>query len=141
MQEKDADAFEIASTLRQLTEVWGLTLDKPPGSILLPFLQSNLLQRRGGSIAFDRDKLAEVRQKTAEAAPTLDKAIDASPPTRGFGKVLGKEGVLSLSWSKLGLDRAQTVAKVLNPTGDGFGTGFLIRGGDLVPALGDERPP
>jgi len=135
---KDVDAFEIASTLRQLTEVWGLTLDKPPGAILLPLLQSQLLDRRGGSIVFDRDKLAELRQKTAEAAPALEKAIDAAPPPKNYEKVLGKEGVVTLSWYKLGLDRAKVVAKVLNPAGDGFGTGFLIRGGDLVPALGDE---
>ncbi|HEX3528213.1 MAG TPA: tetratricopeptide repeat-containing protein, partial [Thermoanaerobaculia bacterium] len=138
VQEKDADAFEIASTLRQLTEVWGLTIDKAPGMILLPLLQSNLLQRRGGSIVLDRDKLAELRQKTADAAPALDKAIDAAPPPKNYEKVLGKEGVVTMGWYKIGLDRAQVVAKVLNPAGDGFGTGFLVRGKDLMPALGDE---
>ena len=44
---------------------------------------------------------------------------------------------MSFGWYKLGLDRTQSVAKLLNKVGDGFGTGFLIRGGDLVPALGD----
>jgi hypothetical protein len=124
VQEKAADAFEIASTLRQLTEVWRLKIDTLPGSLLLPLLQSNLLQRRGGHIVFTPGKLDEVRQQAAEAAPALE-------------KVLGKEGVVTLSWYRIGLDRAKVVAKVLNPAGDGFGTGFLVRGGDLVPALGE----
>jgi hypothetical protein len=137
VQEKDADAFEIASTLRQLTEVWGLTLEKPPGSILLPLLQSQLLNCKGGHIVFTPGKLDEVRQKTSEAMPALEKAIESAPLPKAFEKVLGKEGVVTLSWYKIGLDRAKVVAKVLNPAGDGFGTGFLIRGADLVPALGD----
>jgi V8-like Glu-specific endopeptidase len=138
VQEKEADAFEIASTLRQLTEVWGLTLDKPPGLILLPLLQSQLLDRKGGHIVVTPGKLAEVREKTAEAMPALEQAIAAAPPAKAFEKVLGKEGVVTMGWYKLGLDRAQVVAKVLNPAGDGFGTGFLIRAADLVPPLGDE---
>jgi len=125
VQQLDADAFELASTLRQLTEVWGLTLDTPPGSILLPLLQSQLLQRKGGRVDVPAGKMDETRQRTVEAAPVLE-------------KVLGKEGVVTLGWYKSGLDRASNVAKVLNPAGDGFGTGYLIRGGDLVPAFGDE---
>jgi hypothetical protein len=125
VQQLDADAFELASTLRQLTEVWGLTIETPPGAILLPMLQSQLLLRKGGRVDVAAGKVDETRQKTVEAAPVLE-------------KVLGKEGVVTLSWYKIGLDRAGTVAKVLNPAGDGFGTGYLVRGGDLAPAYGDE---
>jgi hypothetical protein len=88
-------------------------------------LQSQLLLRKGGRVDVAAGKVEETRQKTVEAAPVLE-------------KVLGKEGVVTLSWYKIGLDRAGTVAKILNPAGDGFGTGYLIRGGDLVPAFGDE---
>src|SRR5947199_3191155 len=35
VKRQDADAFELSSTLRQLTEVWGLTIGTPPGSLLL----------------------------------------------------------------------------------------------------------
>jgi hypothetical protein len=125
VQQLDADAFELASTLRQLTEVWGLTIETPPGSILLLLLQSQLLQRKGGRVDVPAGKMDETRQKAIEAAPVLE-------------KVLGKEGVVTLSWYKIGLDRAGVVAKILNPAGDGFGTGYLVRGGDLVPAFGDE---
>ena len=43
-----ADAFELASTMRQLTEVWQLLPGTEPGSTVLPILQSALLQREGG---------------------------------------------------------------------------------------------
>ena len=44
---EDADAFELASTLRQLTEVWQLTDDEAPGSHVLPILRAALLRREG----------------------------------------------------------------------------------------------
>jgi len=127
----EADAFELASTRRQLKEVWRLTIDEPPGSILLPLLEAQLLQRTGGRV----DLAAE------EVKPTIQKIEKAEERAAGdlkFEKVLGKEGVLSLGWYKIGLDRSQGVAKLHNKIGDGFGTGFLIRGGDLLPALGEE---
>jgi len=127
IQRKDVDAFELASTMRQLTEVWGLEIGTMPGALLLPLLQSQLLQRKGGRIALG----------AGEVAPTLHRTEEHASDAQ-MEKVLGKEGVVTLLWYKMGLDRAQVVAKVLNPVGDGFGTGFLIRGGDLVPALGDE---
>ena len=120
----EADAFELASSLRQLKEVWGLAIDAMPGSLLLPLLQSQLLQRRGGRLDFGDGEANLTIKKTEEHAPTLE-------------KILGKEGVVSLAWYRLGLDRTQAVVKILDKLGDGFGTGFLIRGGDLVPAFGD----
>jgi hypothetical protein len=128
VQRQDADAFELASTLRQLTEVWKLTIDAPPGSLLLPLLQSQLLQRKGGRVDLAAGKLDETIEKTAAVAETPGKTLE---------KVLGKEGVVTLGWYKLGLDRARVVAKILNPAGDGYGTGFLVRGADLLPAYGD----
>ena len=124
VMENDADAFELASTLRQLKEVWGLAIDTMPGSLLLPLLQSQLLQRRGGRVDFGDGEANLTIKKTEEHAATLE-------------KILGKEGVVSLAWYRLGLDRTQAVVKILDKLGEGFGTGFLIRGGDLVPAFGD----
>ncbi|HEY2740340.1 MAG TPA: TRAFs-binding domain-containing protein, partial [Thermoanaerobaculia bacterium] len=127
IQRQDVDAFELASTMRQLTEVWGLEIGTMPGALLLPLLQSQLLQRKGGRIALSAGEVSSTLQRTEEHAANVQ-----------LEKVLGKEGVVTLGWYKIGLDRAQVVAKILNPVGDGFGTGFLIRGGDLLPALGDE---
>lgn len=131
VQQDAADAFEIASTLRQLQEVWGLTIDTPPGSLWLPILQARLLSRRGGKVELPAGDVKETIRKTEEA----ESHVAASP---ALEKVLGREGVVTLGWYKLGLERSRTVAKVLNRTEDGYGTGFLVRGGDLAPALGDE---
>jgi len=123
----EADAFELASTLRQLKEVWGLTIGTMPGSLLLPLLQSQLLQRTGGRVDL----------AAGEVKPTIKKTEEHTDDEVALERILGKQGVVSLGWYKLGLDRTQAVAKILNKTGDGFGTGFLIRGRDLVPALGE----
>jgi S1-C subfamily serine protease len=127
VQRQDVDAFELASTLRQLTEVWGLTIEALPGSLLLPLLQSQLLQRRGGSLALT----------AGEVSPTLQRAAEHAADDR-LEKVLGREGVVTLSWYRVGLDRTRAVAKILNPLEEGFGTGFLIRGSDLAAGLGAE---
>lgn len=121
VQQEGADAFELSSTERQLREVWGLTVDKPPGSLLLPLLQSQILQRKGGQV------------QVAEGA--LDATIRE---TKNLEKILGTEGTVSFQWYLLGLERCRAVAQVRTATGEGFGTGFLIRGGDLLPALGGE---
>ena len=117
----DADAFEIGSTLRQLREVWLLTIDAEPGATLLPLLQSHLLDRTGG----------RVDVAAAEVNPTIERAS-------ALEKVLGREGVVTLGWYRQGLERCRAVAQVRTTTGEGYGTGFLVRGSDLAPALGNE---
>jgi hypothetical protein len=126
IQRTDADAFELASTLRQLTEVWTLRIDTPPGSLVLPLLQSQLLNHSGGRIAMTARDVAPTLRRTEEHA------TDAH-----LEKVLGREGVVTLSWYRVGLDRTRAVAKILNKLEDGFGTGFLVRGSDLAPGLGE----
>lgn len=127
VQQPDADAFELSSTERQLREVWGLTVDKPPGSLLLPLLQSHILQRKGGRVEVPEGALGATIRQTEERAG--DKRLE---------KVLGSEGFVTLKSYREGLERCRSVAQVRTPTGEGFGTGFLILGKDLDPALGDE---
>lgn len=115
-----ADAFELASTLRQLREVWLLTAGAPPGASLLPLLESHLLERSGGRVDL--------------AGREVGEAIES---VRSLEKVLGQEGAVSLAWFRTGLERCQAVAQIRTASDEGFGTGFLIRGADLVPGLGD----
>lgn len=119
--ESKADAFELSSTLRQLKEVWRLTPDAEPGASLLPPLQAAALDRQGGGIDLGPGELGA----TIQNAKNLE---------RNFGN----EGFVFLPWYIQGLERCKAVAQVRTETGDGFGTGFLIRGGDIAPALGDE---
>jgi len=133
VQRKEADAFELSSTLRQLTEVWRLEIGTAPGSLLLPLLQSHLLQRKGGRVGLAFGALAETIECTKAAETTAEGAAGATG--KELQRILGHEGVVTLRWYRLGLDRCRAVAQIQTKTGEGFGTGFLLRGRDLAPEL------
>jgi len=108
-QSKDADAFEIASTLRQMEEVWRLRDNQPPGDIILPILRAALLQRQGGSLQ-----------------------LSAAAATFNLEKVFGADKSVSLTWYSTGLERAKSIARI--ETNDkGFGTGWLVNASDFFP--------
>ena len=119
-----ADAFELASTLRQLTEVWQLLPGTEPGSTVLPILQSALLQREGGRVVLGRGLQA--------GAAMIQETVHA------LEAVLGDTRFVPLRWYRTGLQRCVGVARIENQWGQGFGTGFLVRGEDLHPALAGE---
>jgi hypothetical protein len=120
----DADAFELASTLRQLTEVWGLSADRDPGARLLPVLQAELLLRQGG----------EIEVSAADIEPA---ALDRIGKGTGFEKIFGSERFNSLAWFRDALDRCRAVARIEDPYLGGVGTGFLVRGERLHASLPD----
>lgn len=120
------DAFSLASTLRQLMEVWQLDASREPGASLLPFLRSQLLDR------IDR-KGGRVDLEAGELRTSL-----AHPEDEGFEKILGHDRTVTLRWYRTGLDRCLAVARIETRAGKGVGTGFLVRGGDLHPSLEDE---
>lgn len=114
-----ADAFEIASTLRQLQEVWNLDAATEPGAHLIPVLQAALLDREGA---------AEVVVGSVEMNPATLERIRRGT---GFEKVLGTERFESLMWFRTALERCRSVARIEDPLEGGVGTGFLVRGACL----------
>ena len=52
--------------------------------------------------------------------------------------VLGDEGPQAFGWFRRGTEVALSVALVRRGFGAGVGTGFVVRGGDLAPSLGEE---
>ncbi|MDZ4801870.1 MAG: DNA/RNA non-specific endonuclease [Bryobacteraceae bacterium] len=106
---KDADAFEFASCLRQLEEVWQLRSDSEPGSLILPELRAALLSRSGGSLQ-----------------------VSPSAAQSNLQKVFGADGSLALEWYQLGLRRAESVVRI-ETNQKGYGTGWLLDIGKLVP--------
>lgn len=120
-----ADAFELASMLRQLQEVWELDAATPPGTRLIPVLQATLLAREG---------TAEVSVETTQLAPGALERIDDDP---GFEKILGTDRYQSLRWFRLALDRCRSIARIESPLLEPWGTAFLVEG----QALHHSFPP
>jgi S1-C subfamily serine protease len=119
---QDVDAFAIAGTLRQLTEVWGLRVDGGSGGDLLPVLRAELLRRGNGQLSLTPDQVQ--RMQGAKVST--------------FERILGDTGQITHRWMCQGIDRARAVAKIRAPNGQGVGTGFLLRGRELHASLGDD---
>ena len=117
-------AFHIASTLRQFTQIWDLESD-PRGRTLVDILRARLMQLQG----------AELRVSPAELQRIG--AQEAAPPFQ-LEAVLGPNGAQTYRWWKTGIERAAAVACVRQRLGARVGTGFLLRAADL--GLGGRLP-
>lgn len=104
----DADAFEVASTLRQLQEVWQLNNSDPPGASLLPILRSAQLAKEGGGMTVP---LADARQD--------------------LQKLFGADRSRSLQWYQKGLERGKSICRIEMADGKGIGTGWLVNSADF----------
>src|SRR5262249_14858801 len=123
LQAPETDAFQLASMLRQLSEVWQLNADADPGARLLPVLQATLLKRQGGE---------ELLVGPADVDPRTLQRIDQNA---GFEKIFGTERFNNLTWFRTALERCRAVGRVEDPFQGGVGTGFLVAGSSLHPSL------
>jgi V8-like Glu-specific endopeptidase len=112
----DVEPFALASSVRQLKEVWGLNANEGAGRRLLPPLETALA--RSGKVALF----------TAEA-------IRRGDADEKLEKIFGDTGFMSPEKIRLGLKRCEAVGRVEETTGDGVGTGFAIPGNELSSAL------
>ena len=118
---KDVDAFAVAGTLRQFTEIWGLRVDGPGGE-LIPVLRAALLLHNHGRLDLTPAQVHRMHGAKANA----------------FERILGDGGLETYRWMCQGIERARAIAKIRQSDGRGVGTGFLVRGRELYAALGDE---
>lgn len=116
----EADAFEIASTLRQLTEVWLLDDRQPPGDHLLPILNAGHLSKQGAVAEKNTRKVEEEAVRVGDAMKDLE-------------AVFGPDKMVTLKWYKKGLDQCNSVARIEKADGRGHGTGWLVRAEDFFP--------
>ena len=121
----DAKAFQIASTLRQFTEVWGLENVDPRGRALIDILRARLMQLQGGNLDLSPQKLQALRNQP-------------EPDGQQLEAILGVDGPKTYKWWKQGLERAVSVAAIRRKNGDRLGTGFLVKAKDLGRGEGDE---
>jgi Trypsin-like peptidase domain/Tetratricopeptide Repeats-Sensor len=119
----DADAFEIASTLRQFEEIWRLEEGGVFETLILDLLRSTLLKRDGGQVEVEAP-LEQARRIEACESGEMD-----------FEAILGEHRYRNLRWYRGGLERAAFVAKIVDLNGQGVGTGFLLSREDLAPEL------
>lgn len=118
-------AFELGSTLRQFTELWQLDQQGERSHGIVEALRAALLAKEGGRLEMSSD---QVRQ-----------SLDAQPPPASqLQKILGAGGLVKYDWLQKGLATAQSVGVISHVARGRSGTGFLVRGGDIIPALGDE---
>jgi len=117
------DAFEIASMLRHLTELWQLSTDREPGARLLPILRSTLLKKVGGQITLGRE---EVAAETTNIGPSLERVFVA-------------DHYQSFEWYKRGLKRAAAVASIETREGQAIGTAFLVLAADFFSGRPDSE--
>jgi V8-like Glu-specific endopeptidase len=121
-----ADAFEIASTLRQMTEVWKLDMNSQVGKELLPVLRSELLKREGGNVTIN----------ASEIQPGLEPDVEYG---KHLEKVFGFDTFNTYQWYKKGEARCLPVARIGRDSSKGFGTGFLMEGKSLHKKLANEK--
>lgn len=115
-----ADAFSLGGTVRQLTDLWKLD-DTTEGRELLAPMRAHLLEKPGGEFSLTSNDMHQM----------------AAVSEASYEKVLGDIGPKTYTWMQNGFRTAESVA-LIRQNGRGIGTGFLVRGGDLNPDLGDE---
>jgi Trypsin-like peptidase domain len=117
---RDTDAFELQSTIRQLTQVWQLSDEEPPGNLLLPILKAGQLRRAGGGMDFDAKKIAS----EAKAAEKADPELEA---------IFSETRMAPFRWYRKGLAQCNSVARIERRDGTGHGTGWLVNAADFFP--------
>ena len=141
-----AKAFQVASTLRQFVEVWGLESlnEETPGialkgaalgraRALVEILRARLAQLRGGEWVTlgSRRVLPGLRAgKTQAISPPSDGQLEA---------ILGVDGPATYRWWQAGLNAARSVGVVRQRLGRRTGSGFLVNAADF--GLTEPLPP
>ncbi len=120
----DGDAFMYAGTLRQLENVLDiLHLDNPAATDMTNVLKGALLRVGDGRMEF--------------AARDLTHASTASKDS--YERILGTRGALTHTWIENMVRCGRSVGQIRRRVDNqGFGTCFIVRGRDIVEALGDE---
>lgn len=153
---QDVQAFQVASTLRQFTEVWGLEqlTTRTPGVKLqgaaavqrarglVDVLRARLLQLPGGELALPALQVSQPSAATGGKATSRSRAAAprAAPVDHGqLEAILGVDGPQTFAWWRAGVDAARSVAVVRQRLGKRLGSGFLVRGGDFGLSPADER--
>ena len=123
-------AFHVASTLRQFTEIWQLqqiTPDSSGHALRTPAA----VQKAHNLLDMLRARLLSLPEGRVELPPPQELATAAQPSKTQLEAVLGEDGPRLFKWYQEGVEAAGSVAAVRRRLGKRFGSGFLVRAGDL----------
>ena len=118
--------FQVASTLRQLSQLWELGKMGEWGAALLDMLRAQLLKLEHAVVEFRPGELGRLQQ-----------AVDVDPSK--LEALLGVDGPKTYRWWRTGIERAQSVVSIRRRLGSRVGTGFVVRAGDFGLEPADER--
>lgn len=123
-QDPGTSAEALGAVTRQLRHLWMLDEKSEQGAGIIQSLGAAILTRD-----FDVARLPveDVRALAERPAPSIEQ----------LQAILGPDGPVSFQWVQLGMECAQSVG-VMRTAAHRFGTGFIVRGGDIKPSLGDE---
>lgn len=144
----DVHAFQVASTLRQFTEVWqldSLTLRTPgialadKGAVerargLVQILRARLLQLPGGRVAIPlgpQPPISAASRPQERKRRPIQPPASAAPANGQLEAILGLEGPRVFAWWRAGVEAAKAVAVVRQQLGKRLGSGFLVRAADF----------
>lgn len=124
--------FQVASTLRQFSEVWGLealTL-ATPGTGLRDAVE---VERARGLVAILRARLLQLPggELTLSVGSIQQAAMRAEPDRSQLETILGVDGPQTYAWWQAGMAAARSVGIIRQRLGNRLGTGFLVRRGDF----------
>ena len=125
VRSKATTAFTLGSTLRQFTQLWQLDQQGERGHGIVQALRAALLGKEDGRLELSPE---QVHQSVRAERPSDDQ----------LQKILGAGGLVQYDWLLKGIAKAQSVGVISHAARGREGTGFLVRGGDLIPDLGDE---
>ncbi len=134
------DAFELASTLRQLEEVWCLNLDTESGRLLLPLLRAELLKREGGNVTLDAGELKKMIAAEVDITQRYSTLVKENNTQSGIKleSVFGFDSFKTYKWYMTGAARCKGVVRIGRDSSFGFGTGFLLNGSNCNESFGEE---
>jgi hypothetical protein len=113
-------AFPVNSTLRQFLTLWELDPEQSPGELIVPLLQSRLLEL-GGALTVEASAVStESVQRLNEVAEDAGEFV--------LERTFSPDGMRPIAWLAEALRAGQYVARVCTRTGDPLGTGFVLSG-------------
>lgn len=118
VEHSQCNVFELKSMLRQLSEIWRFNATDDPGEKIFPILESRLLSMEGGEIIIKVNNVKEIRNDLE----------------RNFGNNTS----IDFRMYKKGYSCCESVARIGRNLYRGDGTGFLLKGKELLAELGEE---